>query len=289
MSSLIESRTPAHRPLATPWSQRVRRALRGGLVALSLATAATSAVACTSASPGAVTAAEHRGVAGALQVAIDEVDLDAKQREEASALIEEVRAKLEPARAERRRVAGEIADKIAQGTLTRADSDAAVGALVKVEASAAPALQDTANRLHGLLDADQREELLDAVRSTWRERWHSEGGPKTELKRLAKELDLTDAQRDAIKEKVKAELEREKPALRAKMESARDRLKAAADAFESDSFDAAALDLAKDGLSMRRSFLSVMLRVVEASLPTLTPAQRAKLAEFVRSRADMMN
>lgn len=270
--------------------RRARRAFRGAVAALTVASAAVVAVGCTTAAqpPAAANAAERRGLAGAVGVALDEVELDAGQRTAAQGVLDDLQAGTEPVRAARQRAAGQIADRIAAGTLAQADVDAALAELAKAEATAVPAFQDAANKLHGLLDAGQREDLLDAVRSSFRDRWHGEDGPKARLRQLADDLELTDDQRDAIKAKAKEEFKRAMPAAREKMEGMRDRMEEAADAFVSEQFDAKALGLGEDGMGMRRAFVATQLRIAQAALPTLTPAQRAKLAEFVRAHAAAM-
>ncbi|HVY47487.1 MAG TPA: hypothetical protein VHB21_16475, partial [Minicystis sp.] len=101
------------------------------------------------------------------------------------------------------------------------------------------------------------------------------------LQALADELELSDAQRRAIKDRARA-------AMKARFEGhVRDhreheaRFSQIADAFASDAFDAAKLDVGKDGRAMTRRFADAMISLVDAAMPELTPAQRQKLADHI--------
>jgi Spy/CpxP family protein refolding chaperone len=282
--------TTSHRLRPSTSALSLLRRARGLLAAGVLAGVAASSVACSAAPPASPppSAAEQRGPAGVLRLAIDEVDIDADQRADALAIVDDFRAASEPARAERRRVIAALADRIAAGSLTPADAEAALAGFDNAGKLAAPALQDTANRLHALLDEGQREELLSALRDTFRERFRGEGGPRERLRKIAEELQLSEAQRDSIRAKVRAEMERARPAARERMQRAHERMEELADAFVSDSFDAKALGLGQEGATLRRAFAESLLRVTAAVLPELSPAQRQALAEIVRARGEAM-
>jgi Spy/CpxP family protein refolding chaperone len=247
-------------------------------------------VACSAAPPASPppSAAEQQGPAGVLRLALDDVDLEADQRAEALAIVDDFRAAAEPARAERRRVIAALSDRIAAGSLRQADAEAALAGFDNAGKLSAPALQDAANRLHALLDEGQREELLSALRDTVHERFRGEGGPRERLRKIADELQLSEAQRDSIREKVRAEVERARPAARERMGRAHERMQELAEAFVSDSFDAKALGLGEEGATLRRAFAESILRVAAAVLPELSPAQRQALAEIVRARGEAM-
>lgn len=279
----------ASRPASLPLLRRASRHLRSAMAALLVSGAALSSIACGgTAPPPAETAAEQRGPAGVLRLALEDLDLEGGTRAAALAVADDLHAATEPVRAEQQRVAAALGDRIAAGTLTRADIDAAVADLDKAGRAAVPAFQSAANRLHALLDEEQREDLLDALRDAGRARFHGEGGPRERMKQLAEDLELTDEQREAIRDKVKEEIHRARAEGRGRFEAARERWKAAAEAFVSDDFDAAALGLG-EGLAIRRTFLETKLRVVEAAVPRLSPAQRQKLAAFVRARGDAVD
>ncbi len=106
------------------------------------------------------------------------------------------------------------------------------------------------------------------------------------LAKVADELELTDDQRTAIRDRFEALRESEQAAHEPHWATMRDHfehMKAVADAFVSDSFDAHALGLG-DRTPMVRDLATKYLSRVEAALPVLTPEQRIQLAQMIRSR-----
>jgi hypothetical protein len=231
------------------------------------------------------------GLAAILGDSLADVDLRPDQRPAARAVLADTQARTEPARAIRARVAAAIADDIQAGRLTASTIPQRMAELGRADAITAAAFDDAANRLHALLDEDQRKDLLGELRSNWKDHrkdifglgWQS-GGGFGQLKALAEELDLSSSQRRAVRAKVRGEMKDTLPAVRERAHAARERLMEAASAFRSSRFNASSHNLGREAAEARRTLIGVQLRVASALLPSLSAEQRAKLANHIRAQ-----
>jgi Spy/CpxP family protein refolding chaperone len=231
------------------------------------------------------------GLAAILGDSLTEIDLRPDQRPAARAILADTQARTEPARAIRARVAAAVADDIQAGRLSTSTLPSRMAELGKADAITAAAFEDAANRLHALLDEDQRKDLLRELRSNWKDHrkdifglgWQS-GGGFGQLKELAEDLDLTSSQRRAVRAKVRDEFKETFPAVRERAHAAKERLMEAASAFRSPRFNASSHNLGREAAEARRTLISVQLRVASALLPTLSPEQRVKLANHIRAQ-----
>ena len=71
----------------------------------------------------------------------------------------------------------------------------------------------------------------------------------------------------------------------ARFKQTRERLHDAAEAFESDRFDARTYQLGKHAPEIAKTFSQAMVRAVELSMPILTAPQREKLAAILERKA----
>jgi Spy/CpxP family protein refolding chaperone len=140
--------------------------------------------------------------------------------------------------------------------------------------------------LHDVLDATQRQALVDEMHPMKGEHegmWKG-GGRREHMKQLADDLGLSDEQRASFKEKMRAEFgEHKKGGF--DREAMHAKIKAMADAFVSDSFDAHAVAAQmphpfEGKMGHARAMLTIALEV-------LTPPQRTKLAEKIRAGETM--
>jgi Spy/CpxP family protein refolding chaperone len=182
-----------------------------------------------------------------------------------------------------------VAASIESGVFDHAAIDPLVTAAEAAHATTAPLLEAAAQRLHDTLDASQRQALVDALqaRHAGKHGHHpfalgGEHGHEP-LTLVADALGLDTAQRATIHERFRAARGEEAAHPHGDRAAHRARLRAIADAFVSDAFDAHALGLG--AMAAHEHPRGHRLALLEAALPVLTPVQRASLARMVRSGA----
>ena len=243
-------------------------------------------------------------------LALDGIELSAPQKDRVARIRADLAAKAAPMRTAREQYTAALAAAVEAGTIDRAKLDAARAALVAA-ASEAP-MQDALRELHATLDPAQRKALVEATRGRMmkhgprgargegrghvgdehhvdRGRHHDRGGPEghgpgNPMKRLAKELDLTDAQKQAFKDEMKARFTRDAGGRDHKpdFEGMREHMKAVADAFVSDTFDPVALGVGTQAKTMVERGATRSAELAEVATRILTPEQRTKLAAKIR-------
>jgi Spy/CpxP family protein refolding chaperone len=231
---------------------------------------------------------EWMGPLHGLGEALDALPLRADQRASVEQLKADLKAQSAPVRAAHERVMEAVAASVEAGAVDHATIDPAVSAAQAAAEANRPSFQDAANRLHAILDAGQRQQLVDALRA----RMHGRHGLLHGLRggdglaRVADELGLSDDQRTAIQSRFEALRQSERAAHeqdRATMRDHFDHMKAIAEAFVSDTFDAHALGLG-DGMPKVGEFAGGHLARIDAALPLLTPPQRVQLAQMIRTK-----
>jgi Spy/CpxP family protein refolding chaperone len=224
---------------------------------------------------------------------LNEVGLRPDQQQAVAAIRTDLEAATKPVREARLALASSAADGVAAGAIDDAKTEAGVRQLVAALGASKPALQDALNRLHAALDPTQRQLLVERMRArgeALRERVADQGGPgaimRARLKRLADDLALSDSQRAAIRARVRDGLRGAAaewgPERR---EQARARVKEIGEAFVRDGFDARTLDVGREAPQAAQKISAALTRFVKATLPELTPEQRAKLATIIRQKA----
>ena len=252
---------------------------------------------------------DHHGVPffGAA-LALD--DLTPQQRTK----LESIRTGVESQGASRKAAMKQLGDLFAKalddGKLDEAAASAQIDALAQAVDAEKPSLAKALDDLHAILTPTQRAEVvarMHAHHGKHEGKGDAKGDGKDEqgekdeheakgggegmhdgmhlrMKQLADDLALTPEQRAAYKDKLSngpRPLEAEHDAIRAQM-------KAVADAFVSDGFDAKALDVGKYAAPMAKAFATRIERFVAVSIEILDPGQRAKLAAKVRERTAKM-
>lgn len=183
-----------------------------------------------------------------------------------------------------------LADQIEKGVIDEAalqpKVDAAVAAFKPMQGEDRKAIQ----RVHDLLDADQRSALVDALDAKHRERFgkdHMGGGG---FRKIAEDLDLSMDQKARIFQAVRAEAsargDEEHGVKQGGWGEMKERREKTMESFKTDQFQVdqamPPMDLDKGGKKM----LARGVRVARAALPILTPEQRATVARILRERAD---
>jgi Spy/CpxP family protein refolding chaperone len=230
-------------------------------------------------------AARAKGPVAAVKAAVAELGLRADQKAKTDQLFGQVEAKLEPVKDARRGLARDIAAGVRAGKIDQKKTSARVGEIVAAAEAARPTVEDSLNGLHAALDPDQRGDLVAALRDGFHE---GRGARGDKLREMAEELQLSDDQKDRIKDAVKGEFMAKRAEHKERFGQMKERMEAAAEAFESDRFDARALELGKNAPEMARVFSQGMVRVAELAIPVLTPVQREKLAVILERKANEM-
>lgn len=254
-------------------------------------------------------------------LAIDAIELSAPQKEKVAKIRADLQAKLTPAKSLRTQYSDVLAAQVEAGAIDRAKLDAAKAALVA--GAAEGPMQDALRELHATLDPAQRKALVDATHERMLRHGrpgrggpaghdgdehagkhrrggpdghdgdehagkHRRGGPEghgqgNPMRKLAKELDLTDAQKQAFKDEMKARHAREGGGdHKAAFDGMREHMKAVADAFVSDKFDPVALGVGKQAKMMAEQGATRSADMAEVAVRILTPEQRTKLAAKIR-------
>jgi Spy/CpxP family protein refolding chaperone len=294
-------------------------AFSAALLPVSLATLGVLATGCSGATEQPHTSASALGKApvgegthGPVRIvgaALGEVPLRPEQRAKLEVLVKDADARHASGLVARKDLMTAFADQVERGAIDRAalapKIEAATGEAQRLRPEDLAAL----DQAHAILDKEQRAAFVDALEDEikgamrgghGRKGRHGKGGERGEaheagaglwgMKALADEMKLESAQRDQIKEKLKALHEAHDAGEGAGKRGGREgfaRMRQAKDAlesFKSDDFKAqasfGALANRADGTKAERMF-----DVAEAVLPILTPEQRKVAADHLRAFA----
>jgi Spy/CpxP family protein refolding chaperone len=219
---------------------------------------------------------------------VQALDLRTEQRASLNEIEQNLRADLAPHKETLRQLVQALADGIEAGKLDPADAAAHQAALKAAAAEAKASVQTAMNAVHDTLSIDQRVALVTRLDQQRQGRVHdaadapNNNGP---LAKLALELGMTDEQKAALREAVQQGVDDIIPNHKAQREAHEARMRAMADAFVSDNFDAIDFDPAADSEHSIESFALVAQRAIEASERILTVSQRQALASLIRQHA----
>ncbi len=177
-----------------------------------------------------------------------------------------------------------LAQQVEQASINRQ----ALAPTVQARESAAVAARsvdlDTVQKLHDLLTPAQRGQLVDAAEAHMHGRGHKGEHGGGHLGKIAKELGLTDQQKQQIATNFRTERTAEGDAGHGgHQRDLRGAGKAWMDSFRGDAFNASAAGAnAKAGMEHRADRMEDLLT---AAVPVLSPAQRSQLATHLRARA----
>jgi Spy/CpxP family protein refolding chaperone len=105
------------------------------------------------------------------------------------------------------------------------------------------------------------------------------------VERLSEELALTPEQKQKLETKLQAQMKAQQATMKNKMEAGMKHLDAVGTAFEGDKFDAKKAGVGNMGPDMIKAMAKGRVEFVQTVLSVLTPEQRAKFAEHVRTHA----
>ena len=139
--------------------------------------------------------------------ALGDVPLTQPQRSEIDRLAQDAEARHAAVAAARRDLETALADQIEAGRLDRAALAPKIDAIVVSAQATQPPDRAAFERLHAILDSDQRTAFANAFEARVHERMGEGGGPIKHMKEWAEELKLTDDQRSQIGAMLKGQVE----------------------------------------------------------------------------------
>jgi Spy/CpxP family protein refolding chaperone len=192
-----------------------------------------------------------------------------------------------------KKLVGDIADGAAAGKIDHAKTDADIKQLVEAVGATKGPVQDAVNKIHKALEPEQRKKLVEDMRARGEEmrakhEQKADENPEHEahLKMLSDALGLSADQVEKLKTKTKAVMKTQMAAMKTNMGAMQKHMKAIGDAFETDKFDAKKVGVGEHAGDMAKTMAKHRIAFVEAVLSVLTPEQRAKFADHVRSHAE---
>ena len=223
---------------------------------------------------------------------VQALDLRDDQRAAVTDLEANLVADLSPHRETLRQAAQFLAAGIESGELDSAGAKAQEAALAAAMLDGKASFISAMNGVHDVLDAGQRATLVARL-----EEMHQRGvtrdaqgaeRPDGPLAKLAFELGLSETQKVALRDAVQQGADELFPDHKARREASEARVKAIAEAFVRDDFDAAEHDLGPGPEGALASFGEIVGRTVDVSGRILSAPQRAVLASLIRSRAEKL-
>lgn len=252
---------------------------------------------------GAVDFGSH-GPMKALGNSLAKVGLRADQRSKIEKLAVDVKAKQSAVHDARTKAHALLADQIEQGALDKVALEKAFEQVHTAMTDSMPSFKSTLTALHGILDAKQREILVDTMhesmkahRKEWREHHEAKGGGKFAHHgkfggpgRFAEAFDLTESQRELLRNTMMTEWKAahgnghgEGKAWhhqKGGFHGMKKHMKAVAEAFKSDKFNADELFPKHEMPAFKPH--QRMIKMLETIMPTLSQEQRAKASLHFR-------
>ncbi len=211
------------------------------------------------------------------------LDLRSDQRVAVESLAKDMKAKAAPMRKLRKQGMEELARGVRAGKLDKVRAEQLM-AQAKAQAKALkPDFIASLNKLHSILDQEQRAELVNLIKK--KHRRHFRGKHRGKMRKISKKLGLSDDQKDKIQDTMYSQFKKHRGEMRGEWGKKRTEMKAAAEAFKSDSFDARSLSLFQKAPGFMKHKGQKMMAFAEAVLPVLTEAQRDQLATMIETRA----
>lgn len=243
------------------------------------------------AAPAPSSCGEHRPGARIFRE-VQALDLREDQRAAVGEIEQNLLADLSPHREAVRQVVHLLASGLESGELDAREAATQQAALSAAILDVKTAIAGAMNSLHDVLDAGQRQALISKLeeqhrRGVVRGRDGAEH-PDGPMAKLAFELGLTEDQKAALRDAVQEHVDAVFPDRKARREASEARMKALADAFVRDDFDAADHDLAPDASRSLEAFVETVGRTIDVSGRILTSPQRLALASILRGRAEKL-
>jgi Spy/CpxP family protein refolding chaperone len=235
--------------------------------------------------------AHHGGVGMLIGMSVRDLDLSADQKVAVEKIRADMQPKLEPLRAAARDLSTLLADGVAAGSVDKAKVDKAIDKLVAQTKTMQAASSEALGKLHAVLTPAQRAALVDKVGENW-EKWKASHGQDEKdekehksghLLALVHDLGLTQEEAQKIKAAFQAKM---KPAPQDhEHKEVQEHLQKFGVAFKAEKFDPKTVSSEKADSHMARWGATRRAMFLEAAAPVLTPDQRTKLADKIRSES----
>ena len=244
-------------------------------------------------------------------MALDSLDLKPEQKTAVEGIEADFKKVHEAPKDARQKLRGDVADGVAAGKIDGKKTDADIKALGAAVAATTPTVQDAMNRLYKTLDADQRKKLVERLHEEGHEGHEGHEGPKGpeghdgkhgggemahegheghegkhgggRFKKLAEELALTKDQVEKLKKELGSKMKADRAAMKTKMEAGKKHMKEIGESFEGDKFDAKKAGVGSMAPDMVKDVAKNRVGMATTLLGVLTPEQRTKFAEQIRS------
>jgi hypothetical protein len=218
---------------------------------------------------------------------VQALDLRPEQQATVTEIQENLRADLTPHKETLRQIARNLADGIEAGHLDAADAASHQAALTAALADAKTAFATAMNSVHDTLDASQRSALVAQLQAEHEGRATSPDAQTHQgpLAKIAFELGLSDAQKASLHDAVQQGADDLFPDRKSRREAQEAQMKAMAQAFISEDFDAESFDLGHGMEQSVAAFSTVATRAIDVSEQVLSLSQRQAVASMVRSHA----
>lgn len=218
---------------------------------------------------------------------IEGLDLTGDQRDDLREIEGNLAADLSAHREVLRQVAETLARGLETGALDPQEAARSQAAMKEAAGDVKAAVTTAMNEVHDVLDADQREALVQQLKERRLDARGPEGaeGRRPGLGKLAEKLGLDREQEQAIRDEVRDYVEEAFPERKARREAWEAKMQALSDAFVSDDFDAADFELGEGSDEAIGRFTATASKALEISGRVLAPPQRKLAATLLRSRA----
>lgn len=236
--------------------------------------------------------------------ALGQVPLRADQRATIEQMAKDAEARMEPVRKARADLVTAIADQVQAGKIDRPALQPKIDALSAAHQTVEPQNRAAFEKLHDLLTSEQRGQFVTAMQA---EHHHGRRGEmRGRMQKWATDLNLTQDQQDKIREQVRAQWQThitgavvgtdaqktdavQDGQMLARGHAMHEQMKNVLEAFKGDKFSMDQVAPIQANQAMGKQFAGRMLDMLEASLPILTPDQRATAAQKLRARATMID
>src|SRR5579883_2649072 len=272
---------------------RFHRILLVSLVPASLALAACGGSVAeqpTATADSAVTKApvaqNAQGPVKMIGLALGEVPLRAAQRTEIEKLAADADARHATTKQARQALAEAVAQQVEAGKIDRAALQPKIDAVATAMEQVRPADRAAFERLHAILDADQRAAFVNALEAQVHAKMGEHPG-KHHMHQWATDLKLTDDQKSQIHAIMKDRFAAMKSEHERHAKDGHDGAhgKKMLEAFKQDRFVMDEVAPAVDVHAAAKKMSDRMLGFVEAVVPVLTPEQRTIAAQKIRTQA----
>jgi Spy/CpxP family protein refolding chaperone len=222
--------------------------------------------------------------------ALTAIELKPEQTAAVQAIQQDLHKVREVPRAAHERLVEDLADGVSSNKLDESKIGMDIGALREAVVATAPALQEAMNRLHKVLDVEQRKKVVAAVRERAKAARQGEAtgmgsGLRAEyVKTLAEDLAVSPEQQKSLDKKLDAQFKTQASAIKEKLSALGTQLNLLSDSFLSDKFDPKTSGVGAYGPDLIVVLAKHRLEFVKTLMSVLKPEQCKVLAKKIRAR-----